>query len=87
MILKFFKSPTCGPCKMFAPLVKKAVSETQIKEEDYDVSTEVGLAEATKYNVTHSGSAVLTDDTGKILFTWEHPVPSDQLIKGIKQFL
>lgn len=87
MILKFFKSPTCGPCRMFAPQVKKAVTDTNIKEKDYDVSTPEGLNEANKYNVTHSGVAILTDDDGKTLFTWEHPAPSDQLIKVIKQFL
>ncbi len=87
MILKFFKSPTCGPCKMFAPQVKKAVSETQIKEEDYDVSTSEGLTEAAKYNITHSGAAILTDDSGKQIFVWEHPVPANKLIDDIKKFL
>jgi cytochrome oxidase Cu insertion factor (SCO1/SenC/PrrC family) len=72
---------------MFTPQVKKAVTDTNIKEEDYDVSTQEGLNEANKYKITHSGVAILTNDDGKILFTWEHPVPSDQLIKVIRQFL
>lgn len=87
MILKFFKSPTCGPCRMFTPQIKSAIAETNVTEEDYDVSTETGLAEATKYNVTHSGAAILTDNDGNTLFTWEHPVPAAQLIKDIKQFM
>ena len=45
MILKFFKSPTCGPCKMFTPQIKSAIAETNVTEEDYDVSTETGLAD------------------------------------------
>ena len=37
MILKFFKSPTCGPCKMFTPQIKSAIAETNVTEEDYEL--------------------------------------------------
>ena len=67
--------------------IKSAIIETNITEEDYDVSTETGLVEANKYNVTHSGTAILTDNDGNTLFTWEHPVPAAQLFKDIKQFM
>ena len=35
-----FKSPTCGPCKLFAPMVKQAVKELNIEYQEVDVSTD-----------------------------------------------
>lgn len=84
LILKFFKSPTCGPCKMFAPQIKKAIEDTHIKLEEYDVSTENGLAEAQKYDVRNSGAAILLNDT-EVIYTWPHPVPSSKLIEEINK--
>lgn len=88
MILKFFKSPTCGPCRMFAPQIESAVKETGITKQVYDVSSDEGFEEAKKYGVTHSGVAILIDEnSGNTLFTWQNPTKSDELVKTIKQFL
>ncbi len=84
MELKLFKSPTCGPCKMFEPQLKQAAKECNINLSICDVTTDEGLVEANKFNITNSGQAILINDNNIILYRWPHPVPAKTIIEQIK---
>lgn len=78
-----FKSPTCGPCKLFAPQVKRAVEELKIEYTEVDVSTDEGSKYAQENGITHSGCAWYEED-GEIKIRWDHPVSASKLITDIK---
>lgn len=77
-----FVSPTCGPCQLFKPQLKKAAQETNVEYIEADVSTEEGLSEAKKYNIQSSGQAIfLKDDT--VAIHWETPCSAVKVINDI----
>ena len=85
MTLKFFKSPMCGPCKMFQPQLVKATEETGVELITYDVDTPEGADEAAKFNVCSSGVAILLKDDVEV-HRWLHPVAALNLVNKIKEF-
>lgn len=80
--LILFKSPFCGPCKMFEPNLKEAAKQLNIEYEFIDVSTEQGLDYASEHGVKHSGTAWYVNDNN-ILITWEHPCSIEKLLSDI----
>ena len=82
--LVLFKSPTCGPCKLFGPMVKQAATELNIEYVEVDVSTDEGSKYARENGITHSGCAWYEED-GNIKIRWEHPVPAKKLIADIEK--
>lgn len=81
--LILFKSPTCGPCKLFAPVVKEAAEKLEAEYIEMDVSSDEGFAEAKKYGLRNSGSAVYEID-GDVKFKWTQPVPLDKLLSDVQ---
>ena len=81
--LILFKSPTCGPCKLFAPVVKSAAEKLEAEYIEIDVSSDEGFELAKKYGIRNSGSAVYEIDE-KVKFKWAQPVPLDKLLADIK---
>ena len=79
-----FKSPTCGPCKLFAPQVKKAADELNLEYVEIDVTTDEGSKYARDNGITHSGCAWYSEDD-QIKIRWEHPVPAAKLIADINK--
>ena len=78
-----FKSPTCGPCKLFAPVCKQVAEQINVEYEEIDVTTTDGLDFAKKYNITHSGCALyFENDTVK--FTWDRPVPPAKMLSDLQ---
>ena len=81
--LILFKSPTCGPCKLFAPVVKSAAEKLEAEYIEIDVSSDDGFEIAKKYGIRNSGSAVYEIDD-EVKFKWTQPVPLDKLLTDIK---
>jgi thiol-disulfide isomerase/thioredoxin len=73
-----FKSPTCGPCRLFAPVCKQVADELNMNYEEVDVTTETGLAFAKEHNISHSGCALYFEDN-VVKFTWDRPVPAAKM--------
>jgi thiol-disulfide isomerase/thioredoxin len=80
--LVIFKSPTCGPCKLFAPMVKQAAESIEAEYIEIDVSTEDGLKFASENGITHSGCAWYEVDN-EIKIRWDKPVPATKLLADI----
>jgi len=78
-----FKSPTCGPCKLFAPVVKQVAEKFEAEYEEVDVSTDEGYKFATENRITHSGCAWYEVD-GKVVIRWEQPAPPTKLISDVE---
>ena len=79
-----FKSPTCGPCKLFAPMVKQAAEAIDAEYIEIDVSTDDGYKFAAENGITHSGCAWY-EVNKEIKIKWERPVPATKLLADIKQ--
>lgn len=79
-----FISPTCGPCQLFKPQLRKAALDTCSDYEEIDVSTEEGLAEAAKYNIQSSGQAIFFKDNEEKI-RWTSPKPANVLIADINK--
>ncbi len=77
-----FVSPTCGPCQLFKPQLRKAALDTCADYEEIDVSTPDGLTEASKYNIQSSGQAIYFKD-GEEKIRWTTPKPANLLISEI----
>ena len=77
-----FKSPTCGPCKLFAPMVKQAAESIEAEYIEIDVSTEDGLKFASENSITHSGCAWYEVDN-EVKIRWDKPVPATKLLADI----
>lgn len=80
--LVIFKSPTCGPCKLFAPMVKQAAEAIEAEYIEIDVSTEDGLKFASENGINHSGCAWYEVDN-EIKIRWDKPVPATKLLADI----
>lgn len=82
--LILFKSPTCGPCKMFEPQLKKLAEAINAEYTFVDVTTESGLEHAKLYHVTHSGEALLmVNDEVKV--RWNRPNAFEKLFAEVKE--
>lgn len=79
-----FVSPTCGPCQLFKPQLRKAALETTSDYEEIDVSTEEGLEKAKQYNIQSSGQAIFFKN-GEEKIRWSSPKPANILIEDIKK--
>jgi len=44
LTIKYFTASWCGPCKMFGPIVDKAISETGVSIQKVDVDSNKDLA-------------------------------------------
>lgn len=76
----FFKSATCGPCKLFYPQVEKAAAELRIELTVIDVNEDTVTPE--KFNVTSSGTLLLINkENEQVLKTWERPCPAHVIIQ------
>ena len=62
MILKYFSTPTCGPCKMFKPMVYEVVAELKVALHHIDASLDSDTV--SQYSVTAVPTIVITDDLG-----------------------
>ena len=81
-----YKSPTCGPCKMFAPICKKCAEANCLEYEEIDVTTDEGLKKAEANNVTHSGVAMLVIDN-VVKYTWDRPCPENKFMEALTPFI
>ena len=79
-----FKSPTCGPCRMFQPNLQAAANTLNAELEIVDVTTDEGLKYAQENGVTKSGVAWYEVD-GEVKIRWERPYPTQKLLEDIEK--
>lgn len=75
-----FKSPMCGPCKMFLPQIQIASKELNIPYEEVDVTTDEGFEKANNNKVSSSGVLILFEDDKEIK-RWNRPCAAKTLIE------
>lgn len=78
----FFKSPTCGPCKLFYPQVESAAKTLNIELITIDVNEDTITPE--KFNVQSSGTLLLLDDSDNIIKSWQRPCPANNIINEVQ---
>ncbi len=78
MIIKVFTQPTCGKCPAAEAVIKKLKdsSLTNLKFEEYDVTTVDGMAEGSFYMVMATPTILVCDDTGKVIKDFRGEAPS-----------
>lgn len=81
--IKIFVSPTCGPCQLFKPQLRKAALDLGIEYNEYDVSTNEGLNIAKEYGIKSSGQAIYFENNVE-KFRWTRPCSSDIIKKDIE---
>lgn len=65
MIVKYFSTPTCGPCKMFKPTVKEVVAELGISIEYIDAS--IDNTSVQQYAITAVPTMVIIDSNFQLV--------------------
>jgi thiol-disulfide isomerase/thioredoxin len=78
-----FKSPTCGPCKLFAPVLKGVAEKVGAEYVEIDVTSEEGFKYAEANGITHSGVAWY-EENGDVKVKWERPAPEAKLLSDLQ---
>lgn len=78
--LYYFTSPTCGPCKMFRPIVENTVSELNFPTNYIDVSVSMDMAN--KFEVRAVPTSMIIEN-GQVLKRHTGIMNKDQF----KQFI
>lgn len=60
IIVKYFSTPTCGPCKMFSPVFENVMASTGIPYIKIDASIEAN--EVIKYNISSVPTLIFEKD-------------------------
>lgn len=60
MAVKYFGTPSCGPCRVFKPLLQEVSAELGISIEYIDAS--VDITSRQQYMVTSVPTIIITDD-------------------------
>jgi len=63
--LKYFSTLTCGPCKMFKPVVQEVTSELGTTVQYIDAS--IAPDSVSKYGISAVPTILLVDDQGYVL--------------------
>lgn len=78
----FFKSPTCGPCKLFYPQVENAAKTLNIELITIDVTEDTETPK--KYNIQSSGTLLLLNENNEVIKMWERPCPANNIISEVQ---
>lgn len=82
--LKYFSTPTCGPCKMFKPVVQEVTSELGMTVQYIDAST--AADSVSKYGITAVPTIIVVDDQGYTLTKHTGVMSKPQLTQILSQF-
>lgn len=84
MIVKYFSSPWCGPCKMFGPIFDKVIIETGV---DYSkINIDIDPNEAVEYGVRSIPTLIIERDK-VVVFRHTGVMSYNQLKSTILQHL
>ena len=81
MILKFFTQQLCRQSPATRAVIEKI--SHKVKIEEYNISTEEGLAEALFYNATKTPSIILLNHDGEIITKFLGVVPEAKELEKI----
>jgi thioredoxin 1 len=73
----YFSTKTCGPCKMFKPVVQQVSQETGIPVTYLDADQDQEMAKT--YNINSVPTIVIVDAVGSILYRNAGIMPKGQL--------
>ena len=63
MAVKYFSSPSCGPCRAFKPLLQEVAAELGISIDYIDASIDINSRQ--QYMVTSVPTIIITDDNAQ----------------------
>jgi thioredoxin 1 len=67
MKVLYFSSPSCGPCRVFLPIVEEHLKERKIDIEKIDITEESNFHYRNDYGLTSVPTVVVLSDTGEVL--------------------
>ena len=84
--IKLFVKPNCAYCPQAIKLCDQVHVAKEIKIEKYDVSTDIGLAEAAFYEVMATPSILVINDDECEIESWRGEVPDlDRLNEALSE--
>ena len=83
LTIKYFSTTWCGPCKMFAPIFDRIMSETGTNYQKIDAEQSKELA--TQYNISGVPTLIF-EKNGSVIHRHTGVMSRSQLEKTIQQF-
>ena len=78
--IKLFVKPNCALCPQAVKLCNQAEQDRDVKVEKFDVSTDIGLAEAAFYQVLATPSILVMDDEEFEIESWRGEIPDFHML-------
>lgn len=79
----YFTTPTCGPCKMFKPIVQEVSAELGVYIQPVDASAQKDIAQ--RYNVS-SVPTIVVENGGNVVYRNSGVMSKPQLTQVLSQF-
>lgn len=79
MTIKYFSTPTCAPCKTFAPIVDRVMNEVQIPYQKINAST----SEMAAYYGVTSVPTIIIERGGQIIKRYTGVMTYSQLLSFV----
>jgi len=79
----YFSTPTCGPCRMFKPLVQQVSAETGVSITYIDATLDPHTAQQFNVSVVPT---IIVENNGTVLYRSSGVMPKPQLANVLSQF-
>lgn len=79
----YFSTPTCGPCKMFKPVVQQVAAELEVSIKYVDAS--IDSITAQQYSIT-AVPTIIVEDNGSVVYRNSGVMSKSQLTQVLSQF-
>jgi thioredoxin 1 len=79
----YFSTPTCGPCKMFKPIVQQVSKETGVNIAYIDATLDPTTAQQFNVSVVPT---IIIENGGNVLYRNSGVMSKPQLIQVLSQF-
>jgi thioredoxin 1 len=79
----YFSTPTCGPCKMFKPVVQQVAAELEVSIKYVDAS--IDSITAQQYSIT-AVPTIIVENNGSVVYRNSGVMSKPQLTQVLSQF-
>ena len=79
----YFSTPTCGPCKMFKPVVQQVAAELGVSIKYVDAS--IDSVTAQQYSIT-AVPTIIVENNGNVVYRNSGVMSKPQLTQVLNQF-
>lgn len=79
----YFSTPTCGPCKMFKPVVQQVAAELGVSIRYVDAS--IDSVTAQQYSIT-AVPTIIVENNGNVVYRNSGVMSKPQLTQVLNQF-